>query len=67
MKSNRTQFIFVKLSELLNKTVELFQNVYGDDVRIMTLNDVSEFAPKVTNSVVAIIEKSLVFSKKLRK
>ena len=67
MKSNRTQFIFVKLSELLNKTVELFQNVYGDDVRIMTLNNVSEFAPKVTNSVVAIIEKSLVFSKKLRK
>ena len=67
MKSNRTQFIFVKLSELLNKTVELFRNVYGNEIRIMTLNNVSEFAPKVTNTVVSIIEKSLVFSKKLRK
>ena len=67
MKFNRTEFILVKLGELLNKTVELFQSVYGDEVKVMNLNEASEFAPKITNSVVAIIEKSLVFSKKLRK
>ena len=67
MKFNWTEFILVKLGEVWNKTIDLFQSVYGDEVKVMNLNEASEFAPKITNSVVAIIEKSLVFSKKLRK
>ena len=66
IKAAKTDFIFVKLSELLNKTVDLFQGVYGGQMIIMPLNKVEEFEAKVTKTVITNIEKNFVFSKKLR-
>ena len=66
MKARNVNFIFVKLSEILNKTVQLFQDYYGQHMTVMNLNSVNEIEVKITNTVMATIEKSFVFSNKLQ-
>lgn len=67
MKANKTEFIFVKLHQRLNKTVELFKAYYGKLMTELPLNRVSEFEEKVTKIVISTLESSYVFSTKLRK
>ena len=67
MKTKNVNFIFVKLSEILNKTVELFSEVYGQRMTVMPLNKVTDLEVEVTKTVNQTIEKNFVFSKKFRK
>ena len=66
MKAKNVKFIFVKLSELLNKTIQVFQDYYGQNMIITPLNNVSELEVKVTNTVITTIENNFVFSNKFR-
>ena len=66
MKTKNVKFILVKLSELLNKTVQLFQECYGQNMIVMPLNNVSELEVKVTHTVITTIENNFVFSNKFR-
>jgi hypothetical protein len=64
MKTKDTSFIFVKLSDLLNKTVQLFQEYYGQKLIVMPLNNVNELEVKVTNTVIQTVDKSHAYSTK---
>ena len=59
MKERKTQFIFVQLSALLDKTVELFQKEYDGTMIHIKVENVADFAPKVSESAIEAIRKNL--------
>ena len=65
MKTMLVKFLFVKLNEDLNKTIDKFQNYYGKNMIVMPLNGVDQFEIKVTDKVISTIENSYVYSSKL--
>ena len=66
MKANNSYFIFVRLNELLNTTVELFKQYYGVNFKAIPLNGFEGIASNVFNTVSQKIENNFVFSNKLR-
>ena len=59
MKERKTHFIFVQLSALLDKTVELFQKEYDGTMIHIKVENVADFAPKVSESAIEAIRKNL--------
>ena len=64
MKNSKAVIIFVKLTQILDKTVELFNRQYDNKIRLSELQDVKYFQQQVGRKISVVIQTDLEFSLK---
>jgi hypothetical protein len=63
MKSNEFTFKFVKLADCLEKTIQLFNSVYDDNMEVIALTSIGNLAMDMAVSISRVIESNLEYSR----
>lgn len=62
LRSQRVIFKVVNLNPVMNEMCKLFKYEYGADFEVISLQDIENFTPTVTRSIVQVIDYSLEFA-----